>query len=231
MFRSHVRGIGGVSAKQSCSPTTRRTRCSIRPRSHQDRQALGVRPGMARFGTGPIRRPRFISIARPQGRAARRASSHVQRRGADRWLSRLRTARCRYQARGLLAHARRKFYEVQQATASPIAAEALRRIAELYAIETAIRSQTARPPIGGPGKVGKKRGAGPTLPGLHQAATCPGVVMQTPGGALVVGPARRFPPIAPGHQGKSSCWGPRALKAGTAGRRERNHYVRATKSA
>jgi len=41
------------------------------------------------------------------------------------------------------AHARRKFYEVHQATASPIAAEALRRIAELYAIETAIRCQTA----------------------------------------------------------------------------------------
>jgi transposase len=41
------------------------------------------------------------------------------------------------------AHARRKFYEVQQATASPVAAEALQRIAELYAIETTIRSQTA----------------------------------------------------------------------------------------
>jgi transposase len=41
------------------------------------------------------------------------------------------------------AHARRKFYEVQQATTSPIAAEALRRIAELYAIETTIRGQTA----------------------------------------------------------------------------------------
>jgi transposase len=41
------------------------------------------------------------------------------------------------------AHARRKFYEVHQATASPIAAEALRRIAELYAIETTIRGQTA----------------------------------------------------------------------------------------
>jgi transposase len=41
------------------------------------------------------------------------------------------------------AHARRKFYEVDQATGSPIAAEALRRIAELYAIETTIRGQTA----------------------------------------------------------------------------------------
>ena len=41
------------------------------------------------------------------------------------------------------AHARRKFYEVHQATDSPIAAEALRRIAELYAIETTIRGQTS----------------------------------------------------------------------------------------
>ena len=40
------------------------------------------------------------------------------------------------------AHARRKFYDVQQATASPIAAEVLRRIGELYAIETDIRGQT-----------------------------------------------------------------------------------------
>jgi transposase len=41
------------------------------------------------------------------------------------------------------SHTRRKFYEVHQATSSPIAAEALRRIAELYAIETTIRGQTA----------------------------------------------------------------------------------------
>jgi transposase len=41
------------------------------------------------------------------------------------------------------AHARRKFYEVHQATGSPIAAEALRRIAEFYAIETTIRGHTS----------------------------------------------------------------------------------------
>lgn len=41
------------------------------------------------------------------------------------------------------AHARRKFYEVHKATGSPVAAEALRRIAELYVIETAIRGQAA----------------------------------------------------------------------------------------
>ncbi len=41
------------------------------------------------------------------------------------------------------AHVRRKFYDFHQATNSPIAAEALRRIAEIYAIEARIRG---RPP-------------------------------------------------------------------------------------
>ena len=41
------------------------------------------------------------------------------------------------------AHVRRKFYEVHEATGSPIAAEALRRIAELYVVEAAIRGQAA----------------------------------------------------------------------------------------
>jgi transposase len=40
------------------------------------------------------------------------------------------------------AHTRRKFYEVEQATGSPLAAEALRRIGELYAIEKNIRGQS-----------------------------------------------------------------------------------------
>jgi transposase len=41
------------------------------------------------------------------------------------------------------AHVRRKFYDFHEATGSPIAAEALRRIAEIYAIEARIRG---RPP-------------------------------------------------------------------------------------
>jgi transposase len=41
------------------------------------------------------------------------------------------------------AHVRRKFYDLHEATGSPIAAEALRRIAELYAIEGSIRGRTA----------------------------------------------------------------------------------------
>ena len=41
------------------------------------------------------------------------------------------------------AHTRRKFYEVHQATGSPIAADALRRIAGLYALEKEIRGRSA----------------------------------------------------------------------------------------
>jgi transposase len=41
------------------------------------------------------------------------------------------------------AHARRKLYEVEQATGSPIAAEALKRIGELYAVEAAINGRSA----------------------------------------------------------------------------------------
>jgi hypothetical protein len=42
-----------------------------------------------------------------------------------------------------LAHARRKFFEVHKATGCPIAAEALQRIAEIYAIEARIRGTSA----------------------------------------------------------------------------------------
>ena len=41
------------------------------------------------------------------------------------------------------AHARRKFYDVAEATGSPVAAEALRRIGELYAIEAEARGRSA----------------------------------------------------------------------------------------
>jgi transposase len=40
------------------------------------------------------------------------------------------------------AHTRRKFYDVEQATGSPIAAEALRRIATLYEVEAKARGQS-----------------------------------------------------------------------------------------
>ncbi len=42
---------------------------------------------------------------------------------------------------GCWAHVRRKFYDFHETTQSPVAAEALRRIGELYAIEAAIRGR------------------------------------------------------------------------------------------
>ena len=44
---------------------------------------------------------------------------------------------------GCWAHARRKFYELHAANQSPMAAEALRRIGELYAIEEEARGMSA----------------------------------------------------------------------------------------
>jgi transposase len=41
------------------------------------------------------------------------------------------------------AHCRRRFYEIHQATGSPLAEEALRRIGELYAVEAEIRGRPA----------------------------------------------------------------------------------------
>src|SRR4051794_189844 len=41
------------------------------------------------------------------------------------------------------AHCRRRFYEIHQATGSPLAAEALRRIGELYAVEAEVRGRPA----------------------------------------------------------------------------------------
>jgi hypothetical protein len=47
----------------------------------------------------------------------------------------------RIQEAACWAHARRKFFDVLQVTPSPIATEALRRIAELYAIERTVRGR------------------------------------------------------------------------------------------
>ena len=68
------------------------------------------------------------------------------------------------------AHLRRKFFDVHRAQASPIATEALERIAQLYAIEANVRAQIpaqrcavrqarARPLLEGM-RVGSKRKAG-----------------------------------------------------------------------
>jgi transposase len=61
------------------------------------------------------------------------------------------------------AHVRRKFYDIQVATDSPIASEALERIGELYAIEAQIRGQPAelRRQV-------REARAGPLLEALHR---------------------------------------------------------------
>src|SRR5690606_9769622 len=60
------------------------------------------------------------------------------------------------------AHVRRKFYDIHQATQSPLALEALTRIGELYAIEEQIRGQPpdARQQV-------RALRAGPKLDELH----------------------------------------------------------------
>lgn len=61
------------------------------------------------------------------------------------------------------AHVRRKFYDIQVATASPIASEALIRIGELYGIESEVRGRSPeiRQQI-------REARAGPRLSDLHQ---------------------------------------------------------------
>jgi len=60
------------------------------------------------------------------------------------------------------AHARRKFYEIHQATGSPIAAEAMARIGQLYAIEQEIRGKSAEHR-----SLIRQQRAGPLLNALH----------------------------------------------------------------
>jgi transposase len=92
--------------------------------------------------------PAVVYLYSPDRRAERPASHLAQFRGVVQvdgypGFERLPTAG-HIQLAACWAHARRKFYEVHQATGSPVAAEALRRIAELYAIEATIRGQPAK---------------------------------------------------------------------------------------
>ena len=91
--------------------------------------------------------PAAVYLYSPDRRAERPASHLAQFRGivqVDGYpgFERLTTSG-QIQLAACWAHARRKFYEVHEATGSPVAAEALRRIAELYALEASIRGQPA----------------------------------------------------------------------------------------
>ena len=72
----------------------------------------------------------------------------VPRPAAGRWLCRVRPAGQRQRrrcpaARLLLGHVRRKFYDIHVANKSPMAEEALQRIAALYDIEAGVRGTPA----------------------------------------------------------------------------------------
>lgn len=68
----------------------------------------------------------------------------------------------RIQEAGCWAHVRRKFYDLQVASSSPVAAEALARIARLYAIEEQIRGQ-----LPGERRAVRQLHAAPELNALH----------------------------------------------------------------
>src|SRR5208337_3394097 len=113
------------------------------PRAHENRAALGLCARAAAMG-----RTRAAGGGVPvrADRKAERPASHLERfKGVlhvDGYAGFERLA-----ANGDVvlaacwAHTRRKFYEVAEATGSPIAAEALSRIGELYAVEARVRGQ------------------------------------------------------------------------------------------
>ena len=109
-----------------------------RPRPHQDRPALGLCPrrpalGRTRSAGGGLLSTR--RTARPSGRS-RISNGFKGVLQVDGYAGFEQLAGSGDVVLAFCwAHARRKFYEVAEATGSPIAAEALRRIAALYAIE------------------------------------------------------------------------------------------------
>src|SRR6516165_10611713 len=132
------------SPRKNCSPTTPRSRCSIPGRGRTKTGRLWVYARDDRPWSGPDP-PAAIYLYSPDRKAERPVSHLIKFKGVvqvdgypgfEQLGTDIRLAAC-------WAHARRKFYEVHHATGSPIAAEALRRIAELYAIEANIRGQTA----------------------------------------------------------------------------------------
>ena len=115
-----------------CSPTTRRSRCSIRAVDEQRLVGCGSMPAGSGRGTGRAASGGISVRAGPESGATGGASRTVQGvlnvdgyAGFERLIGSgdVVLAAC-------WAHTRRKFYEVAEATGSPVAAEALRRIGE-----------------------------------------------------------------------------------------------------
>ena len=143
--------------RPSCSPTTRRCRCSIPV-------AAGPRPGVygatrSTRGPGaakairwpPISTPRIARVAHPAEHLASFKGvlqvdgyTGFKRLGGDRADASVCLAFC-------WAHMRRGFYDFHVSTKSPLAAEALRRIAALYDHRGRHPRHAGRaPPIGTP---------------------------------------------------------------------------------
>src|SRR5499433_1212478 len=115
-----------------------------RPRPHQDRR-LWVYARDQRSWGGPAA-PAAIFVYAPD-RKSERPAAHLENFAGNLHVDGY-AGFARLRARGDVTlaacwvHIRRNFYEFFEATNSPVAAEALRRIGELYAIEERIRGQS-----------------------------------------------------------------------------------------
>ena len=145
-IRSWRRSASTSSPPRRSTATTRLSRCwrqgLVGPRP------VGCGSMCATIGRSAVRHRQLppTSTARPWRRASGRSHGRVHRLSPGRWLCRVRGA-VRYrphQSRrpnasitevACWAHCRRKFFDVWEATKSPVAKEALDRIAAIYVIE------------------------------------------------------------------------------------------------
>ena len=132
-----------------CMRTTRRCRCSTPGEARQRPGACGSWFGTSGPGDRPRRRPFYRYSPDRKGEHAEvllgscRGFLHADAYAGFGGLYEPdpATGQARLVEVACWSHARRKLYDVHQATASPIAQDALERIAELFAIEKAIRGQ------------------------------------------------------------------------------------------
>src|SRR6516164_2395265 len=116
-----------------------------RSRSYQDRPIVGLYPRRSALEWTRSTGGRLLLQSRSEGGAACLSPRSIPRRSAGdgyAGFERL-TERGDIVLAACWAHTRRKFFDVHESTGSPIAAEALRRVTELYAIEKSIRGRTA----------------------------------------------------------------------------------------
>lgn len=128
-----------------CSPTTRQFPCSIREEDER-RQAGWVYAREQRPWSGP-EPPAAAYLFAPDRKAERPASHLADFKGVLHVDGYAGFEQLAGNGHVVLAacwsHTRRKFYEVAEATGSPVATEALRRIADLYVIEARVRGQSS----------------------------------------------------------------------------------------